>query len=251
MVSTDLIRTIVGIIGNAISLGLFLSPVPTFITIWKKKDVEQFSPVTYLATFLNCMLWVLYGLPIVHPNSTLVLTINGTGVVIELVFISIFLLFSTGPKRLKVFLVFVGEVAFVGVFGALIISLLHTEGRRSTAVGVVCIVFCIMMYVAPLAVMKMVIQTKSVEYMPLYISVASFFNGVSWTIYALLRFDANILIPNGIGLVFSVAQLVLYAIYYKSTQRQLEARRKGEVGLTQVVVRGEANNKIGNGNETR
>lgn len=50
-------------------------------------------------------------------------------------------------------------------------------------------------------------------------------------------------IPNGLGVVFSVAQLMLYATYYKSTQRQIEAvKRKTEMGLTDVVVvKGDAN----------
>lgn len=41
---------------------------------------------------------------------------------------------------------------------------------------------------------KLVIKTKSVEYMPLSLSVASFANGVAWTIYALLPFDPYILV---------------------------------------------------------
>lgn len=50
-------------------------------------------------------------------------------------------------------------------------------------------------------------------------------------------------IPNGLGVMFAVAQLVLYAMYYKSTQRQVEAKkRKAELGLTEVVVvKGDAN----------
>lgn len=44
-------------------------------------------------------------------------------------------------------------------------------------------------------------------------------------------------IPNGIGTVFAVAQLVLYATYYKSTKQQIAARNaKGEVNLSEVVV---------------
>lgn len=239
-VSTEMIRTVVGIIGNVISLGLFLSPVPTFITILKKKDVEQFSPIPYLATLLNCLLWVLYGLPIVHPDSTLVLTINGAGVAIQLTYIIIFIINANGKQKLKVLLMASAEVAFVVIFGVLIILFLHTTTKRSTVVGVLCVIFCIMMYVAPLSVMKMVIKTKSVEYMPLILSVASFCNGLCWTIYALLKFDVNIVVPNGIGLVFAIAQLILYAVYYKSTQRILAARKKeGEVGLTNVVVQGD------------
>lgn len=48
-------------------------------------------------------------------------------------------------------------------------------------------------------------------------------------------------VPNGIGLVFSIFQLILYATYYKSTQRILAARQKGgDVGLSSIVVHGDA-----------
>ncbi|KAJ4781806.1 Bidirectional sugar transporter SWEET [Rhynchospora pubera] len=247
MVSPDTIRTAVGVLGNAIALVLFLSPVPTFFRIWKKGSVEQFSPIPYIATLLNCMFWVLYGLPIVHPHSVLVVTINGAGMLIEISYILLFLLYSQGRTRLQVFLMFVASLISVGVFGSLVITLAHTHERRSMIVGIICVVLCIIMYASPLSVMKMVIQTKSVEYMPLFLSLAAFFNGVCWTAYALIRFDLYIIIPNGLGVMLATAQLLLYAIYYKSTQRQIEARRnKEEMGLAEVVVMKENGaNKVG------
>ena len=36
---------------------------------------------------------------------------------------------------------------------------------------------------------KLVISTKSVEYMPFFLSLASFANGAAWTTYAFLPFD--------------------------------------------------------------
>jgi solute carrier family 50 (sugar transporter) len=44
-------------------------------------------------------------------------------------------------------------------------------------------------------------------------------------------------IPNGLGVLFAVAQVVLYAIYYKSsTQEILEARKRkaDQVAMTEV-----------------
>jgi solute carrier family 50 protein (sugar transporter) len=45
-------------------------------------------------------------------------------------------------------------------------------------------------------------------------------------------------IPNGLGVLFAVAQVVLYAIYYKSTQEIIEARKRkaNQVAMTEVVV---------------
>ncbi|XP_010266587.1 PREDICTED: bidirectional sugar transporter SWEET4-like [Nelumbo nucifera] len=246
MVSVDTIRTAVGILGNIIALCLFLSPVPTFVQIWKKGSVEQFSPVPYLATLLNCLLWLVYGLPLVHPHSMLVITINGCGTFIELTYVILFILHSDGRKRLRVILLLIAEFVFVGAVAVLVLTLAHTYDRRSLIVGSICVFFGTMMYVAPLSVMKLVITTKSVEYMPFTLSLASFANGICWTTYALIRFDLFITIPNGLGTLFGLVQLILYAAYYKSTQRLKEERMgKGEMSLAEVVVMGDPK-KMGN-----
>jgi len=74
---------------------------PTFYRICKAKDVEEFKADPYLATLLNCMLWVFYGIPIVHPNSILVVTINGIGLVIEAAYLIIFFIYSDNKKRVS------------------------------------------------------------------------------------------------------------------------------------------------------
>ncbi|KAG1335002.1 putative Bidirectional sugar transporter SWEET4 [Cocos nucifera] len=186
MVSPEVIRTAVGILGNAIALGLFLSPVPTFMRIRKKGSVEEFSPFPYLATLLNCMMWVLYGLPMVHPHSTLVITINGSGVIIELSFVLLFLLYSQGRKRFLVLAMLLAEITFVGIVTLLVVTLAHTYERRSLIVGVVCVFLCAMMYASPLSAM----------------------------------------IPNALGVIFAAAQLILHVVYRKSTKEQLEAKKK-------------------------
>lgn len=51
-------------------------------------------------------------------------------------------------------------------------------------------------------------------------------------------------IPNGLGMMFAVAQLVLYALYYKSTQRETEERKLNEgLAMQEVVVIGEPASK--------
>lgn len=77
---------------------------PTFIQIVKKKTVGEFKPDPYLATVLNCMMWVLYGLPFVRPDSLLVITINGGGLVIELIYVTIFFVYADSLKRVSYFI---------------------------------------------------------------------------------------------------------------------------------------------------
>ncbi|KAF4374410.1 hypothetical protein G4B88_026297 [Cannabis sativa] len=51
------------------------------------------NAMPYLATLINCLVWTLYGFPFIHPGSILVVTINESGVVIELSYLIIFFIF--------------------------------------------------------------------------------------------------------------------------------------------------------------
>ncbi|KAE8736025.1 methyl-CpG-binding domain-containing protein 9-like isoform X1 [Hibiscus syriacus] len=176
-----LVHNIVGIIGNVISFGLFLSPVPTFYQIYKKKAVEEFQPYPYLGTVMNCLIWMFYGLPIVKNDNILVLTINSVGLAIELIYLSVYAVYANDRKKRVL------------------------DGSD---------VFNIIMYGLPLAIWKKVFDTKSVEYMPFWLSLAGFSNGICWTIYALIQFDIFILVSNGLGSILGAIQLGLYAYFY-------------------------------------
>ncbi|KAF5933302.1 hypothetical protein HYC85_029473 [Camellia sinensis] len=162
-------------------------------------------------------MWIFYGLPVVHPDSILVVTINGVGLLIEIVYVLIFLTYSNWPKRKKILIALLVEVIFMAIVVFITMTFLHTTKARSTLVGLLCIVFNIIMYTSPLTVMRSVIKTKSVKFMPFYLSLANFCNGLVWLIYALLKFDPYITIPNGLGALSGAIQLILYATYYKTT----------------------------------
>ncbi|XVF16438.1 hypothetical protein REPUB_Repub10bG0030600 [Reevesia pubescens] len=219
MVSADTARTIVGIIGNVISFFLFASPIPTFVNIYKKKAVEEFKPDPYIATVMNCLLWIFYGLPIVHPDSTLVVTINAIGLAMELIYLSIFFFYAPKNGRLKVIGWLGVEILFLGVVASCTLKLRKTHKQRSAVVGILCVIFGVLMYASPLTIMRKVIKTKSVKYMPFYLSLANFLNGLIWVTYALIRFDLYILIGNGLGALSGAVQLILYACYFRSTPK--------------------------------
>ncbi|KAG7985581.1 hypothetical protein I3843_03G033700 [Carya illinoinensis] len=221
MVSAETARSVVGIIGNVISIGLFLSPVPTFCRIIKNKAVEDYSPLPYIATVLNCMLWIFYGLPIVHEHSVLVVTTNSVGLVLELIYLAIFYTYAAGQKngRKKVAIGLAIEVVFVAVVAVITMLTLHSHERRSMMVGIIADFFNILMYISPLTVMKQVITTKSVKYMPFYLSLTNHLNGCIWTCYALIKFDIYVLVCNIIGAFAGAAQLILYGVYYSKTPK--------------------------------
>nr|CAD1839236.1 unnamed protein product [Ananas comosus var. bracteatus] len=91
------------------------------------------------------------------PHSMLVITINGSGLAIELAYVLLFLVYSRGKKRLQVLVVLVAETAFVALVALLVLTLAHTHEQRSMIVGILCVIFGTMMYAAPLSVMVQII----------------------------------------------------------------------------------------------
>ncbi|MED6167451.1 Bidirectional sugar transporter sweet4 [Stylosanthes scabra] len=220
MGNATLARNVIGIIGNVISFLLFLSPAPTFYSIIQKKSVEEFKPDPYIATVLNCAFWVFYGLPFVHPDSILVVTINSVGLAFELVFLTIYYIYAPTNGRKKVLLFLLIETIFFAVVALITLLAVHDLNRRSIVVGVLSDIFNVMMYISPLTIMAQVINTKSVQYMPFWLSLTNFLNGLSWTTYALIHpFDLFVLISNGIGTISGLVQLILYA-WYRSGKEQ-------------------------------
>ncbi|CAL0313315.1 unnamed protein product [Lupinus luteus] len=237
MTTADIAHTIFGIIGNVLGVSMFLSPVPTFVAICKRGSVEQYSAAPYLATLMSCMVGVLYGLPMVHPNRLLVATIAGSGCILQIIYVTLFLIFSHRIKRLKLFMCLLLELIFITILIVVTLTVVDNLNKRSEIVGTIFVALTILMYASPLAIMKMVMKTKSVEYMPLFISLASFGNSVAWTTYALIRFDPFLTVSNGAGTLLAVAQLILYATYYNSTKQQIASREGNmEMNLSQVVV---------------
>ncbi|KAK3018552.1 hypothetical protein RJ639_003909 [Escallonia herrerae] len=169
-------------------------------------------------------MWVLYGVPAVHPDSLLVVTINGTGFVIELLYVTIFVVYSSWGKRKKIGIALLVELIFMLIVTFITLHFFHDTKSRSMVVGILCVVFNIIMYTSPLTVMRQVIRTKSVRYMPFTLSLANFANGVIWCIYALLKFDPYIMIPNGLGALSGAIQLILYATYYRTTNWDNDAK---------------------------
>ncbi|PON74486.1 SWEET sugar transporter [Parasponia andersonii] len=226
----DVLHFIFGVFGNAFALFLFLAPTITFRRILKNKSTEQFSGIPYVMTLLNCLLSAWYGLPFVSPNNILVSTINGTGAAIESIYVLAFIIFA--PKREKAKIL--GLFAFVlTVFAAVaLVSLFALDHKpRKLFCGLAATIFSIIMYASPLSIMRTVIKTKSVEFMPFFLSLFVFLCGTSWFIYGLLGGDP--FVPNGFGCGLGATQLILYFIYRdKGTSKQATPEESLEMGLS-------------------
>ncbi|XP_059434341.1 bidirectional sugar transporter SWEET17-like [Corylus avellana] len=208
----------VGVIGNIISVLMFLSPVETFWQIIKRQSTEEFESLPYICTLLNSSLWTYYG--IIKPGELLVATVNGFGILVETIYVILFLIYAPKRSRAKIaILVGILDVGFLAA-AVLVTRLALQEEAGIDVIGFLGAVLNFIMYSSPLAAMRTVVRSKSVEYMPFFLSFFLFLNGGTWAFYALLVRDYLLLAPNGCGFLLGAAQLVLYLIYRKANPRK-------------------------------
>ncbi|EYU43031.1 hypothetical protein ABFS82_04G122400 [Erythranthe guttata] len=223
-----------GLLGNVVSFMVFLAPIPTFYQIFKKKSTEGFQSVPYAVGLFSAMLWIYYAF--LKPETTLLITINSVGCVIQSAYICFYLFFATKNARIQT----VKLILLLNVVGfGLIIVLTHfwaNDSNRDDVVGWICLVFSLCVFVAPLGVVRQVIRTKSVEYMPFLLSFFLTLSAVMWFFYGLLRKDYNIAIPNVLGFMFGVIQMVLYVMYKNPKKVVQEKKQKLPEIETQIIV---------------
>ncbi|KAL1823665.1 hypothetical protein DCAR_0311659 [Daucus carota subsp. sativus] len=206
------LHSVFGIFGDFTGLFLFLAPMITFKRIIQNKGTEQFSGIPYVMTLLNCLLSAWYGLPFVSPNNILVTVVNGVGTVIESIYVITFLIFSSKKEKIKILGLIAAMLAIFGSVALVSVLALHHQ-KRKVFCGFAAAIFSVIMYASPLSVIRLVMKTRSVEYMPFFLSLCSFLCGTSWFVYGLLGKDPFVAVPNGFGCALGIVQLILYAVY--------------------------------------
>lgn len=207
-----------GVAGNIFAFGLFVSPIPTFRRIIRNQATEQFSGLPYIYALLNCLICAWYGLPIISPGNILVTTVNSIGTVFQAVYIVLFIAYAEKAKKLRMLGLLLAVCSAFAVIVACSLLIVDFEIRR-TAVGFLSCASLISMFASPLFVINLVIRTRSVEFMPFYLSLSTFLMSTSFFLYGIFNFDPFVCVPNGVGTFLGITQLVLYA-YYKSAPRE-------------------------------
>ncbi|XP_057818176.2 bidirectional sugar transporter SWEET3b [Cryptomeria japonica] len=240
------LRLAVGIMGNCTSLLMYMSPVITFVKVIRDKSVGHYSCTPYVIALFNCFTYTWYGMPVVSKGweNILLSTVNGAGIIPECFFICTYLILAPPKAKLKVVRMVAAAVVLFTVMAMVSTFALHEHKTRKFFVGIVGILTSIALYGSPLVIMKLVITTKSVEFMPFYLSFFGSLASILWMTYGVLSKDVLIAAPNVIGCLLGIAQLVLYCIYKnKKKMKDPEAGIKNGGAIlnemkTKVIVDG-------------
>ncbi|KAE8657155.1 Bidirectional sugar transporter SWEET14 [Hibiscus syriacus] len=210
---------IFGILGNAVSFMVSLAPLPAFYQIYKKKTSEGFQSIPYVVSLFSAMLWIYYAL--LKKDAMFLITINTFCIFIQTFYIVTY--FYYGPKKEKIVTVKLMLLFNVFGFGVVFLSTFFLNPSiRLIVLGYICMAFSLAVFAAPLAIVRKVIKTKSVEFMPFTLSVFLTLGAVMWFFYGLFLKDMNIAVPNILGFIFGVLQMILYAVYRNHPKKTVE-----------------------------
>ncbi|XP_050204943.1 bidirectional sugar transporter N3 [Mercurialis annua] len=222
-----------GILGNIISFLVFLAPVPTFYRIYRKKSTEGFQSLPYLVALFSSMLWLYYAM--LKKDVFLLVTINSFGCVIETIYIIMYIVFATKDSRVSTLKVVatmnIGLFAFIILFSHFLVK----ESVRAQVLGWICVAVSVSVFAAPLSIVAQVIKTRSVEFMPFNLSFFLTLSAIMWFAYGLSSKDICVALPNVLGFILGLLQMVLYTIYRKANKIILDDQKLPE-NLKSIVI---------------
>ena len=194
------------------------SPLPTILKINQTKNVGNMPLLPYSTLAANCMLWTTYG---IMESQASIWVPNALGVLLALYYVSSFVKHSprqspTLPGSIRQHLNGVQAVGMAALAGG---SFLTPE-----TIGSLAVLFCIGLFASPLSTVRTVIAQRSAASIPVPFTVVSILNCFFWSVSGVLDLhDANVVIPNVLGLLFGLAQMALISVYGDGKQNNLNA----------------------------
>jgi len=192
------------LVASTTTIMLAASPWPDFSRIAAAASTGDLSCLPYILAEWNWVFTTYYGWLI---NDPLLLWVNAVCGVFTFYFIAVFAKYSLRSRpSIAAHLVSIG----IGL-SSLHMVVVNQPQLQESCVAVAVIVTSTVIYIGPLATVRLVIRTKDTSSMPLLLCLMGFVSSVTWTAYGALRADINVTLPNGIGVVFAALQLGLIA----------------------------------------
>ena len=206
MTDEDKVGDIFGWVGTGISTFFYIAPVVPFLKLIKGEISYKESPgILLICSFMNCILWGDYGLLL---DRFLIYFANGIGGVITLIWIVIFIIHYV-EKRFAMALLYnlILTIAIVGI------ALLFFFIVPYQVTGKIAMVFNVLMYASPGEKMITVFKTGNYKLIPIWSTIGGTACSACWMIYGIYLVDWNQIIPNALGVIFSIIQIIVFLFY--------------------------------------
>lgn len=207
----DLISEIFGWFGTILAVIFYIAPVYQFNELIKGKiDYKKIPFVLLLMSFLTILFWLIFGF---LKQSYQIIITNIIGGIATGIFIIIYFIYFTQKNMLK---------SSIYIITFIIISILISNVTYNfieiKIIGNIAMIFNIIMFASPCLKIIQVCQTKDYKYLPIGSSIAGLASSTSWFIYGIGTNEFSLILPNGLGLCFSIVQIIVFIMYYDKSK---------------------------------
>ena len=199
--------TIFSVLGTIFSVCLSFSPTVPFIQVFQRKEKIEILPEgMLLCQLLNRLLW---GSVWVLTKRLIPFINTGTGILITTVFLTLYIYLYFDRIYYKTFIGFIALICFeLTIFlGAVLFG-------NVSVVSVIAMIFNVAMYIAPGQKIVRVIKEKNYKLIPIRSTIVSILCSGSWLIYGIVINLVPQIVPNALGLFFSIANTLAWIYFY-------------------------------------
>lgn len=219
IVHRQIIGDVSGWIASCLSIYFYFSPIVPIFSLLKGETSYKNLPIfLFICTIINCLLWTTYAL--IVDRLQLYITC-GTGELLSLIWITIYIAFSSKRKIFPPMILCIGLILFVESF-----SLFCYYYLTSEIIGIAALAMKIIMYAAPCEKLIKVFQNKNYQLIPIFSSIGIVASSIGWVVYSLCVNDINVLIPNLTGIGFGLFQITIYLIFYCRKENNIKNKKK-------------------------
>lgn len=217
-------------IGTIISFGLSFTPTVPFVKVFKGEEKIDILPEGVLLFLILTRLvwgsvWILTNRKIALLNSVL-------GIAVCDVFVALYFYLYFNRSCLKAFFssIFLLLIEFGIIFGGVFWG-------NHVVLSYTAMVFNVMMFVSPGQKIIRVIREKNYKLIPIVTTIVNILCSSAWLGYGICINLITQIIPNALGLFFSIANTLAWAYFYskrdKDKDDEEEQKKEDEAELVE------------------
>ena len=210
------------LVGTAMGIGLGITPIVPFLEIIKGKESVRIFPESMIFFNILCPhLWACYW---IRQNIFIPFFSAIFGLVLALIFSTIYLYFYLGKSTAKWLLALVGKFAVVTAFHYFLLDILpsyHYIGTAAMLVG-------IFTSIAPAQNVLHVIRERNYKLIPICSTVFGGLCNFSWLSFGIMLKDIYNIIPNAICFTINLSNTLIWCYFYYTRDKKEEALKGDE-----------------------
>ena len=207
--------------GTIISFILSFSPIFPFIKVFKKEEKIDILPEGLLLFLILTRIvwgsvWIITSRKIAMFNCI-------SGIIICDIFVILYFYLYFNRTYLKTFFASIILILIEG--GILYIAVLW---GNHLVLSYIAMVFNVMMFISPGQKILRVIKEKNYKLIPIYSTIVNILVSSAWMGYGICINLISQIIPNAIGLFFSVLNTALWIYYYINRDKKGDKDEEGK-----------------------